>query len=175
MSLMQAQPRGEHRSDRLRVGDQTFVFERQLRLGAIPVGHHDSRQVLPVADFGTALEGETCAVGWAIEGGIELQFPGLDDAQAGLAGNLDEAMAAHIETPEKMPASDLIVSLTGPYVAGLDTVANTTSAVVYCVLKHPEVKERVLKEVDELFAAGDLDEQALLNKLPALNGAIMGS
>ena len=82
-------------------------------------------------------------------------------------------MAAHIETPEKMPESDLIVSLTGPYVAGLDTVANTTSAVVYSVLKHPEVKARVLREVDELFAAGDLDEERLLKKLPALNGAIM--
>ena len=86
---------------------------------------------------------------------------------------IDDIMAAHIETPEKMPGSDLIVSLTGPYVAGLDTVANTTSAVVYSVLKHPEVKARVLREVDELFAAGDLDEERLLKKLPALNGAIM--
>jgi len=84
---------------------------------------------------------------------------------------IDDIMAAHIETPEKMPESDLIVSLTGPYVAGLDTVANTTSAVVYSVLKHPEVKARVLREV--LFAAGDLDEERLLKKLPALNGAIM--
>ena len=82
-------------------------------------------------------------------------------------------MAAHIETPEKMPESDLIVSLTGPYIAGLDTVANTTSAVVYSVLKYPEVKARVLKEVDELFAAGEVDEEGLLKKLPALNGAIM--
>src|SRR3546814_12607214 len=37
---------------------------------------------------------------------------------------IDDIMAAHIETPDVMPASDLIVSLTGPYVAGLDTVAN---------------------------------------------------
>ena len=86
---------------------------------------------------------------------------------------IDDIMAAHIETPAKMPASDLIVSLTGPYIAGLDTVANTTAAVVYCVLKHPEVKARVQKEVDELFAGGDLDEEGLLRKLPALNGAIM--
>ena len=50
---------------------------------------------------------------------------------------VDDIMAAHIETPEKMPESDLILSLTGPYIAGLDTVANTTSAVVYAVLKHP--------------------------------------
>ena len=47
---------------------------------------------------------------------------------------IDDIYAAHVETPEVMPASDLIVSLTGPYVAGLDTVANTISAVVYSVL-----------------------------------------
>lgn len=88
---------------------------------------------------------------------------------------IDDIMAAHIETPEIMPATDLIVALTGPYVAGLDTVANTTAAVVYSVLKHPEVKARVLKEVDELFAAGEVDEEGLLKKLPSLNGAIMES
>ena len=47
--------------------------------------------------------------------------------------------------------------------------------VVYSVLKHPEVKARVLKEVDELFAAGEVDEDGLLKKLPVLNGAIMES
>lgn len=86
---------------------------------------------------------------------------------------IDDIMAAHIEHPEIMPASDLIVAITGPYVAGLDTVANTTSAVAYTVLKHPDVKARVLKEVDELFAAGNVDEEGLMKKLPALNGAIM--
>jgi cytochrome P450 len=86
---------------------------------------------------------------------------------------IDDIMAAHIETPGKMPASDLVLSLTGPYIAGLDTVANTTAAVVYCVLKHADVKARVLKEVDELFAAGALDEEGLLKRLPSLNGAIM--
>ena len=36
-------------------------------------------------------------------------------------------MAAHIQTPDKMPLCDLVLSLTGPYIAGLDTVANTTA------------------------------------------------
>ena len=44
--------------------------------------------------------------------------------------------------PELMPESDLILSLTGPFVAGLDTVANTTAAVVYSVLKHGQVGAR---------------------------------
>ena len=85
----------------------------------------------------------------------------------------DDIMAAHIETPARMPESDLVLSLIGPYIAGLDTVANTTAATVYCVLKHPDVKARVLKEVDALFASGELDEEGLLKRLPALNGAIM--
>jgi cytochrome P450 len=86
---------------------------------------------------------------------------------------IDDVYAAHVEQPEVMPENNLIVTLTGPYVAGLDTVANTTAAIVYTVLKHPEVKKRVLAEVDALFAEGEVDEEGLLKKLPALQGAIM--
>jgi len=86
---------------------------------------------------------------------------------------IDDVFAAHMNTPEIMPASDLIVTLTGPYVAGLDTVANTTAAITYTVLKYPEVKARIYAEVDALFAEGSVDEDGLLKRLPALNGAIM--
>jgi cytochrome P450 len=86
---------------------------------------------------------------------------------------IDDIMQAHIDTPEIMPASDLVLTVTGPYVAGLDTVANTTSAIVYTVLKHPEVHARIVQEVDELFAAGSVDEDGLMKRLPTLHGAIM--
>ncbi len=86
---------------------------------------------------------------------------------------IDDIMQAHVDTPEIMPASDLILTLTGPYVAGLDTVANTTSAIVYTVLKHPEVYARILAEVDELFSAENVDEDGLMKRLPTLHGAIM--
>ncbi|MDP3859057.1 MAG: cytochrome P450 [Stagnimonas sp.] len=86
---------------------------------------------------------------------------------------IDDIFAAHMETPEIMPQGDLLVALTGPYVAGLDTVANTTSAILYTVLKYPEVKARVLAEVDALFDAGEVDEDGLMKKLPSLQGAIM--
>lgn len=86
---------------------------------------------------------------------------------------IDDIMQAHLDRPDIMPASDLIVTLTGPYVAGLDTVANTTAAIVYTVLKHPEVYARILSEVDELFAAGSVDEDGLMKRLPSLHGAIM--
>lgn len=85
----------------------------------------------------------------------------------------DDIMAAHIENPRVMPNEDLILTLTGPYVAGLDTVANTTASIVYTVLKHPEVKRRVLEEVDAIFADGVIDETTFMKSIPALNGAIM--
>jgi cytochrome P450 len=85
---------------------------------------------------------------------------------------VDDIMEAHERDPDLIPASDLILSLTGPFVAGLDTVANTTSALVYAVLKHPEVLERVRSEADALFAKGSIDE-ADLKRVPAIEGAIM--
>ena len=86
---------------------------------------------------------------------------------------IDNIMEAHVNQPDVMPASDLVVTITGPYVAGLDTVANTTAAITYTVLKHPEVKRRVLEEVDALFAGGEISEDHLLQRIPALQGAIM--
>ena len=86
---------------------------------------------------------------------------------------IDDIYAAHVNTPHIMPANDLIVTVTGPYAAGLDTVANTTAAITYTVLKYPGVKERIYAEVDALFAEGPVDEDGLLKRLPALSGAIM--
>ena len=85
---------------------------------------------------------------------------------------VDDVMEAHARDPDLIPASDLILSLTGPFVAGLDTVANTLGAFVYAVLKHPEVLERVRHEADALFAKGNIDEPDLRN-LPSIDGAIM--
>lgn len=85
---------------------------------------------------------------------------------------IDDIMDAHRRDPELMSADDLVLSLTGPYVAGLDTVANTTAAFVYAVLKHPEVLARVREEADAMFAGGPIDEQALRN-IPAIRGALM--
>ena len=89
---MQAHSGREDRRDRLRVGDQRLVLERQVRLGAVPVGHHERREVAPVADPGTSLEGQTRAVGRAAEVGVELEQPGLEDAQDGIGGNLDHSL-----------------------------------------------------------------------------------
>ncbi len=86
---------------------------------------------------------------------------------------IDDVMDAHARDPELVPEGDLIMLMTGPYVAGLDTVANTTSAIVYTVLKHPGVLQRVQEEVDAFFAKGPVNEDEFMKSLPALNGAIM--
>lgn len=87
---------------------------------------------------------------------------------------VDDIMEANSAQPELMPDNNLRLHLTAPYVAGLDTVANTLAACVYCILKHPGVYERVIAEVDEFFATHDeVEEQGLLKQLPLLNGAIM--
>lgn len=84
---------------------------------------------------------------------------------------IDDVMAAHAQHPDLFPDSDLVLTLTGPYVAGLDTVANTLAATVYAVLKHPDVLARVVTEADTFVAAGVVDE-ATLTSLSAINGAI---
>ncbi len=94
---------------------------------------------------------------------------GKTDAEKNL---IDDIMDAHKRDPDLIPASDLMLLLTGPYVAGLDTVANTTSACVYAVLKHPDVLARIHKEVDALFTKETIDE-ADLKDIPTLTGAVM--
>ncbi|GAB7036810.1 MULTISPECIES: cytochrome P450 [Catenuloplanes] len=95
--------------------------------------------------------------------------PGADAKPAIL---LDDLLRANRENPRAMPDSDLMISVTGPYVAGLDTVANTIGAFVYAVLKHPDVHQRVRAEADELFAKPTLTERDLRG-IPAIRGALM--
>jgi len=85
---------------------------------------------------------------------------------------IDDIVAAHKRDPELIPAGDLPMLMAGPYVAGLDTVANTTSAIVYTILKHPEVLARVQAEVDAVFSR-PIDEATFMDSMPALRGAIM--
>jgi cytochrome P450 len=99
-------------------------------------------------------------------------YAGKDARDPARRNLVDDIMEAHERDPDLMPESDLILSLTGPFVAGLDTVANTTSAFVYAVLKHPDVLERVRDEADALFAQGSIDE-ADLKRAPSIEAAVM--
>lgn len=103
------------------------------------------------------------------------QYNATKDKREEMGKNLvDDVMEAHEKRPDLIPRSDLIMSLTGPYVAGLDTVANTIASFVYAVLKDPVVLKRVQDEADALYAKGSIDEPDLIN-LPVINGAIQES
>lgn len=84
---------------------------------------------------------------------------------------LGDVMRAHKAEPDLIPDQDLPILLTGPYVAGLDTVANTLAAFIYGVLKTPGVAERVYAEADALFAKGMVTE-ADVRGLTTINGAV---
>lgn len=71
---------------------------------------------------------------------------------------LGDVYQAHIDDPDFVQARDLSVLLTGPYVAGLDTVANTVAACTYGILKTPGVLERVQAEADALYAKDTVTE-----------------
>lgn len=88
---------------------------------------------------------------------------------------IDDVMEANRDHPEVMPDSNLVLMAVAPYVAGLDTVANTVGCLVYYALKNPDVLARIHAEVDAYFARGEIDEANLLKDLPVLNGAIMES
>ncbi|WP_197519723.1 cytochrome P450 [Pseudonocardia sp. HH130630-07] len=95
--------------------------------------------------------------------------PAADDRPRTL---VDDIMAAHERDPELVPADDLTLALTGPYVAGLDTVANTLASLVYAVLAHPEVLERVRGEADAVFAGGRTVSEDDLAAMPSISGAV---
>ena len=86
---------------------------------------------------------------------------------------IDDLLAASEADAVFMPQSDLVGVVLSPYIAGLDTVANTTASFVYAVLKHPDVLAKLQEEVDRIFAAGTPTPQTLKRDMPILYGALM--
>ena len=84
---------------------------------------------------------------------------------------LGDVMQAHLDHPDLIEERDLSLLLTGPYVAGLDTVANTLGSCIYGILKTPGVLERVQEEADALFAKETVTE-ADVRDLKVIAGCI---
>ena len=87
---------------------------------------------------------------------------------------IDDAMEMHLADPELIPESDLILIATSPYVAGLDTVANTIGCMLYEILAQPDVVKRIQAEVDAVFDRDELiSENELTPKvMPVLHRAM---
>ncbi len=67
---------------------------------------------------------------------------------------VDDLLAAVDWNGNPLQEEDLLAATIGPFFAGMDTVANTMGFMVYAILKHPDVYERIQSEVDEHFAQG---------------------
>ena len=74
---------------------------------------------------------------------------------------VDELLALHHVDPQFLPETDLMPAVLGPFIAGLDTVGSTCAFMLYALLKHPDLLERMSAEADASFAHGTLTEEAV--------------
>ena len=64
---------------------------------------------------------------------------------------IDDLLDLHESDPRFFPEADLKIAAMGPFVAALDTVAGTCAFMLYALLRHPDVLQRVQAEADALF------------------------
>jgi cytochrome P450 len=83
---------------------------------------------------------------------------------------INDLVAAEDWNGKPFKENDLLAATLGPYFAGMDTVASTLGFFLYAVLKHPDVLDRIVAEVDEYFADG-IPSWRELPKMQALYGA----
>ena len=67
---------------------------------------------------------------------------------------IDDLLELHRADPEFLPEADLRAGVLGPFIAGLDTMAGVCSFMLYSILKHPDVLDRMRAEADAVFADG---------------------
>jgi cytochrome P450 len=74
---------------------------------------------------------------------------------------LDDLLAALAEDDSLFTEDELRLAALGPYIGGLDPVANTCAFMLYALLRQPELLEQVQAEVDAAFAAGAPTDEIL--------------
>ena len=74
---------------------------------------------------------------------------------------IDDLLDLHDADPKFFPEADLKIAAMGPFVAALDTVAGTCAFMLYALLRHPDVLERVRDEADEMLSGSAPADQAL--------------
>lgn len=85
--------------------------------------------------------------------------------------DLIDYLLAEVEGNEDILAEpELLIGAIGPYLAGIDTAAGSTSFMLYALLKNEGVIERLLPEIDDAFANGPLTAK-ILRRMPLLKAA----
>ncbi len=87
------------------------------------------------------------------------------------ANFLDNLATTNANSPDTLSEDEALFLSLAAYFAGLDTVANVTSFLLYELLKHPDVLARVRQESDALFANGAPSAEGMRNMHTLHNAA----
>jgi cytochrome P450 len=85
---------------------------------------------------------------------------------------IDDAMRETAQYPKAYRRAILEHVALGPMLAGIDTVANTLSFMLYALLAHPEALQRVQTEIVAARSRGPLSWEQL-KQMPDLQGSMM--
>ena len=85
---------------------------------------------------------------------------------------VNNLLAAIEKDPTLHNETELLVAVIGPYLAGMDTVANTCAFTLYALLKNEDLYQRTKSEVVEVLR-DEAFSLSLLRKMPILRGVIM--
>ena len=67
---------------------------------------------------------------------------------------VDELLEVNRADPQFLPETDLFANILAPYLVGMDTSASVCAFMLYALLKHPEILERMRAEVNEMYGQG---------------------
>lgn len=85
---------------------------------------------------------------------------------------IDEALARAADRPEVYTETRLAFMALGPLLAGLETVARTSTFMFYALLTNPGALKRVMDEANQAFGQGELSWE-VLKSMSATQGAAM--
>ena len=67
---------------------------------------------------------------------------------------VDDLLEMNRTDPQFLPETDLHANILAPYLVGIDTSASVCAFMLYALLKHPDLLERMRVEVDEMYDHG---------------------
>ena len=86
---------------------------------------------------------------------------------------VDDLLEVAQKNPSRFENADLAMFCLGPFVAGVDTSANTAAFLLHALLRHPEVFRQVVDEVDACMPQSDFCDLKGLMGMKTLRGALL--
>lgn len=85
---------------------------------------------------------------------------------------VDDVLAAYDAKEVEFTPQELLFTITGPFLAGLDTVANTLSSMIYAIAKNRDVMVLLQQEVDTVFKH-NIPDLATLRRMEVMHGVAL--